>query len=165
LTTLTTTREIPLYFVAAESGDFEISFDYIESFENDTVILIDLLTGAEVDLKINPTYSFSADPTDSEYRFKLVFNPDAVSIKESPSQDENRPIVSSVHEKIIIDWNTENDIHATVRVLDLSGRKLGEYSTNETSTFSIAAGAWTQQIVLVQIMNKHSVYNYKLFIQ
>jgi hypothetical protein len=165
LTTLTTTREIPLYFVAAESGDFEISFDYIESFENDTVILIDLLTGAEVDLKINPTYSFSADPTDSEYRFKLVFNPDAVSIKESPSQDENRPIVSSVHEKIIIDWNTENDIHATVRVLDLSGRKLGEYSTNETSTFSIAAGAWNQQIVLIQIMNKHSVYNYKLFIQ
>lgn len=45
------------------------------------VHLLDLVTGTIIDLRTNPTYSFSHDPDNDPLRFKLLFN-NTVSVKE-----------------------------------------------------------------------------------
>ena len=165
LANLTDNKEVPLYFVAPTASEYVISFDFVESFENDTVLLVDILTGIETDLNLNPSYAFSGNPSDNEYRFKLVFNPGAVSIKESPKQDENRPEVSAIHGKIIINWKSDIQSNATISITDLAGRTLGVYSTNGTTNYLLDAQNWKHQIVLLHITSSHQSFNYKLFIQ
>jgi len=64
--------ELPLNFEAAEDGTYTLSF------ENATdglayCHLIDNLTGADIDLLTQPTYTFEAKTTDSAERFRVVF--------------------------------------------------------------------------------------------
>ena len=64
--------EIPVNFKAEKSGTYtmslssqEVNFSYLH--------LIDNMTGKDVDLLANPTYSFNAQTTDYASRFRLVF--------------------------------------------------------------------------------------------
>ena len=64
--------EIPVSFKAERNGSYtmsftsqEVSFSYLH--------LVDNLTGNDVDLLANPSYSFDAQVTDFAQRFKLVF--------------------------------------------------------------------------------------------
>ena len=64
--------EIPVNFKAEKNGSYSLSFN-TEEVSFDYLHLIDNLTGADVDLLANPTYSFDARITDYTSRFKLVF--------------------------------------------------------------------------------------------
>lgn len=66
-------RELPLYFKAAHNGSHTLSID-ITNLELDYLHLVDNLTGADIDLLQNPSYSFEAKANDYTSRFKLVFN-------------------------------------------------------------------------------------------
>ena len=64
--------EMPVNFKAADNGTYtlvvnsaEVTFNYLH--------LIDNLNGTEVDLLANPSYTFNAQTTDYESRFKLVY--------------------------------------------------------------------------------------------
>jgi len=64
--------ELPVSFKAESNGNYtmsftsqEVSFSYLH--------LIDNMTGADVDLLANPSYTFNAQTTDYTSRFRLVF--------------------------------------------------------------------------------------------
>ncbi len=64
--------ELLLNFKAEENGTFTLDFSS-EEVEFGYLHLIDNMTGNDVDLLANPTYTFEAKTTDYESRFKLVF--------------------------------------------------------------------------------------------
>lgn len=65
--------EMLVYFMAKENGTYTISVN-IDNVEMNYLHLIDNLTGANVDLLVNTSYSFEAKTTDNASRFKLVFS-------------------------------------------------------------------------------------------
>ena len=67
-----TADEIPVSFKAEKNGSYTLSFTH-EKVSLNYLHLIDNLTGADIDLLQNPSYSFNAKTTDHANRFKLVF--------------------------------------------------------------------------------------------
>ena len=65
--------ELPLDFKASESGTFTITINP-ESVEMDYLHLIDNIAGADIDLLVEPSYTFTAKVDDYASRFKLVFS-------------------------------------------------------------------------------------------
>lgn len=68
--------EMPVNFKAEKSGSYTISAKG-EEVDFTYLHLIDNMTGADVDLLANPTYSFNAQTTDYASRFRLVFATDS----------------------------------------------------------------------------------------
>ncbi|MCR5014841.1 MAG: fibronectin type III domain-containing protein [Bacteroidales bacterium] len=64
--------ELPLGFKVVETGTYTLSFSKTE-VEFSDLHLIDKLTGADIDLLAQPSYSFEATTTDDASRFTLVF--------------------------------------------------------------------------------------------
>ena len=64
--------EMPVDFKASEDGIYTLGFSS-ENVSFGYLHLIDNLTGVDVDLLANPSYSFNAQATDSASRFRLVF--------------------------------------------------------------------------------------------
>ena len=67
-----TADEIPVSFKAEKNGSYTLSFTH-EKVSLNYLHLIDNLTGADIDLLQNSSYSFNAKTTDHANRFKLVF--------------------------------------------------------------------------------------------
>ena len=66
-------NEIPVNFEAADDGTYTLSVK-VDNLELDYLHLVDNLTGADVDLLLTPSYTFTASTTDSATRFRLVFS-------------------------------------------------------------------------------------------
>lgn len=64
--------DVPLYFKANETGTYTISFAGDEMSLNG-IYLIDILAEEEIDLSVNPSYTFIGSPVDRMARFKIVF--------------------------------------------------------------------------------------------
>ncbi|MBO6026332.1 MAG: fibronectin type III domain-containing protein, partial [Bacteroidales bacterium] len=64
--------EMPVNFKAAENGTYTLSFT-AQDVDFSYLHLIDNMTGNDVDLLSNPSYTFDAQNTDYASRFKLVF--------------------------------------------------------------------------------------------
>ena len=67
--------EMPVNFKAEKSGAYTMNLSS-ENVKFSYLHLIDNLTGNDVDLLANPTYSFNAQTTDYASRFRLVFATD-----------------------------------------------------------------------------------------
>ena len=65
--------EIPVNFKAARNGEYTINVN-TDDMEFNYLHLIDNLTGADVDLLVEPSYTFEAKTTDYASRFRLVFS-------------------------------------------------------------------------------------------
>ena len=70
--------EMPINFKATKNGTYAINFE-TEGLELDYLHLIDNMTGADVDLLANPSYTFTAKTTDYESRFRLMFSASGAS--------------------------------------------------------------------------------------
>ncbi len=68
--------EMPVNFKAEKSGTYTMNLSS-ENVKFSYLHLIDNLTGNDVDLLANPTYSFNAQTTDYASRFRLVFATDS----------------------------------------------------------------------------------------
>ena len=64
---------ISLNFEATETGAYTISFEG-EDIDLNGIYLIDLLAGQEIDLSVNPSYTFIGSSADRAERFVIVFN-------------------------------------------------------------------------------------------
>ena len=64
--------EVPVSFVPESNGSYTLSFTS-EDIEFSYLHLIDNMTGDNVDLLANPSYTFNAKTTDYASRFRLVF--------------------------------------------------------------------------------------------
>ena len=68
-----TTGEMPVNFKAEHNGTYTLSVN-VDNMEMEYLHLIDNLTGADVDLLTQASYTFQAKTTDYTSRFKLVFS-------------------------------------------------------------------------------------------
>lgn len=64
--------DMPLNFKTTETGNYTISFEGNNMNLRD-IYLIDMLAGQEIDLSVNPSYTFIGSPVDKAERFKIVF--------------------------------------------------------------------------------------------
>jgi hypothetical protein len=131
------TGEMPVNFKAETNGNFTISFTN-EEVEFSYLHLIDNLTGADVDLLANPSYSFEAKTTDYTSRFKLVF------ATGNSVNGNDFGFISNNHLKIFgIEGN------ATVKVMDITGRTLSTENFNGSydKQLNLSAGVYMIQLI------------------
>ena len=138
--------EMPVNFKAAKSGSYtlavstEVSFNYLH--------LIDNMTGADVDLLANPSYSFEAGTTDYASRFKLVF--------ATGNSDDTFAFYSNGSFVI------SNEGEATVQVVDVTGRMLSSETINGSASISVSGAAG---VYMIRLVNGESVKVQKVVVK
>ena len=131
-----TEGEMPLNFKATENGSYTITVNP-DNVELAYLHLIDNMTGAEVDLLISPSYTFTANTTDYESRFKLVF-----SAIENADGDDDAPFAFVSNGNIIVNGE------GTLQVVDMMGRIIvsGD-AMNRVSTNGMTAGVYVLRLI------------------
>ena len=125
--------EMPVSFKAEHSGTYTIGVN-TENVELGYLHLIDNMTGNDVDLLANPSYTFDAKTTDYASRFRLVF---------AAGNDEQFAFIGNG--EIILNGINGNTV---VQLFDVTGRMLS--STNgatRLSTENMAAGVYMIRLV------------------
>ena len=105
--------DIPVNFKAAQNGTYTINVS-TEELDVNYLHLIDNLTGAEIDLLQNPSYSFSAKTDDYASRFRLVFT----------ANSEDGPSTGSETFAFVSNGNIVVNGEGTLQVFDALGRQL-----------------------------------------
>ena len=141
--------EMPLNFKATKDGTYTITVAP-EGVELEYLHLIDNLTGADVDLLVTPTYTFTAKTTDYESRFKLVF-----------FADEDGPSTGSGAFAYINNGNIIVNGEGTLQVIDVMGRVIvsGD-AMNRVSTGGMTAGVY-----VLRLINGNDVKTQKIVIK
>ena len=139
----------PVNFVAEHNGSYTIKFT-AEEVSFNYLHLIDNMTGADVDLLANPSYTFNAKTTDYASRFKLVF------ATGNNSNDDNFAFMSNGN--LVIN----NEGKATVQVIDVTGRILSSESINGSASINIDAAAG---VYMIRLINGNDVKVQKMVVR
>ena len=131
-------NEMPVNFKAEGNGTFNISFT-CQDVEFNYLHLIDNMTGNDVDLLVNPSYTFDARYTDYASRFKLVF---ATGNNDSES---NFGFISNGNLMIL-----GIDGEATLQMIDVTGRILSSETFSGSYNKAINAAQGVYMIRLIQ---------------
>ena len=132
------TNEMPVNFKATKNGEYTISVNP-ENVELDYLHLIDNLKGTDIDLLKTPKYTFKANSTDSENRFKLMFKSSEVTVSYESFAYFNGS-----------EWVIENDGEATLQVIDVMGRLLRSETVSGNATTNLpelSAGVYVLRLV------------------
>lgn len=134
------TGEIPVNFKAAKSGTYTITVN-ADGMEFNYFHLIDNLTGADVDLLVEPSYTFHAKTTDYASRFRLVFS------VGGDEDDDNAPFAFVSNGNIVI---IGAEAGSTLQIVDVTGRILvsrrGD-AINRVSTNGMASGVYVLRLI------------------
>ena len=123
---------IPVNFKAAEEGEYTITIN-AKNIDVNTMILVDDMTGEEIDLLVTPSYTFKATTNDAENRFKLIFDcNNYTGIDENFTGD----IFAYQHGNEII-VNGEG----TLEVFDVMGRMVLNTKINGVQKVNVPANA------------------------
>ena len=139
--------EMPLYVAAPNLGRYTLTV-VPENVEMDYLHLIDNLTGDDIDMLLEKSYTFVAKSSDKPNRFKLVYrssNAQSSSISEVFAYQDGSDIVVTGN--------------GTLQVFDVTGRFVGSYDVNGVQTINaipkgvyifrmIGDGVKTQKIVV-----------------
>ena len=140
--------EMPVNFKAAEKGTYTLTFR-LENIDLDYLHLIDNMTGMDIDLLKQPSYSFDARPSDYASRFRLVFN-------ASNDDDDHFAFISN--SDIIINGVSGN---TTVQLFDVTGRLLSSTNgANRISTKNMSNGVY-----MLRLINGESTKTQKVIIR
>ena len=107
--------EMPVNFRTNENGQYTLTVN-LENVEMNYLHLIDNMTGADVDLLVNPSYTFDARTTDYASRFRLLFS--ANGVEENDNDIENETFAFVSNGEIIVNGT------GTVQLIDALGRIL-----------------------------------------
>ena len=120
----------PVNFKAKENGTYTLSIE-TKNVEMDYLHLIDNMTGADVDLLANPSYTFEAKTSDYASRFRLVFS--------ANNTDENGASTSSATFAYFngSSWTISNMGEATLQVVDVMGRVLSSETLSGNAEVNI----------------------------
>lgn len=146
----TNESEMPVNFKAEENGTYTLNFD-AEGVCFDYLHLIDKVTGNDVDLLANPSYSFEAKTTDYEGRFKLVF--------VANSEDGHSTGSGTFAFNSNGNWIIRNEGEATLQVIDVNGQILKSESINGNGyvNVNVAAGVYLFRLVNGDIIKTQKV--------
>ncbi len=130
---------LPVNFEAFEDGNYTLSVTPEEA-EFSYLHLIDNLTGADVDLLMQPVYTFEASTMDYASRFKLVFS------KNEASEDLATEEPFAFYDGSA--WVLATDGNATVQLVDMMGRVIRSTEGAHTiSTNGMATGVYVLRLV------------------
>lgn len=128
--------DIPLNFKTAETGIYTISFEGEEMYLN-SIYLIDMLTGQEIDLSFNPSYTFLGSAADRSERFKIVFK---TGFENAPSD--------------IFAYQNGNDIvvsgEGELQIFDVMGRLVSTHHISGVERFNVK----TQGVYIFKLNDK-----------
>ena len=118
--------EMPVNFKAAKDGQYTITVN-AEDVEMSYLHLIDNITGADVDLLNNPSYTFTGSTLDYASRFRLVFSANNNDETNAEMGDDFAFISNG---QIILNGTVEN---ATLQMIDMLGRVVSSQQINGNS--------------------------------
>jgi len=145
--------EIPVSFKAEKNGSFSLSFTNQEvSFSY--LHLIDNLTGDDVNLLANPSYTFNAQTTDYESRFRLVF-----ATGNSADSETGTFGFINANGKFCI-FGIEGE--ATVQVFDVLGHMLSSETFNGSYERKINGAPG---VYMVRLINGNDVKTQKIVVE
>ena len=126
--------EMPVSFKAESNGTYSLNLSS-QNVDFAYLHLIDNLTGADQDLLANPSYSFSANTTDYDSRFRLVF---------ATGNDEESFAFFSNGSLFV-----NNEGSAVLQVVDVTGRIVKSESINGCANvnFDAAPGVYMVRLV------------------
>ena len=127
----------------------------INSSAAKTLHLIDNLTGNDIDLLANPTYTFDTRTTDYESRFKLVF-------VCGDANDDNDFAFYSNGNWIINNPSTGSGSEATLQVIDINGRIIKSESINGCAGINVNAAPG---IYIFRLINRNDVKVQKIVVK
>ena len=108
-----TSGSMPVHFVAAGEGMYTITIE-AKNLDLETLRLIDNFTGEEIDLLVEPTYTFKANSDEPAERFTLLFEKSTLGIDENDVENE------------VFAYQNGSDIivngEGTLQVFDVMGR-------------------------------------------
>ena len=132
--------EMPLNFKATENGSYTLTVNP-ENVEMNYLHLIDNLTGTDVDLLVNPSYTFNAKATDYTSRFKLVFVANDAQIGGEGSDD----FAFISNGELIVIGITDNSV---LQIIDLTGRVLSSpKASNRINIDGLSAGVYVLRLI------------------
>ena len=140
--------EMPVSFKAEENATYTLSFSN-ENVEFGYLHLIDNMTGADIDLLVQPSYSFEAKPTDNANRFELVF---------STVSTVNEQFASFVDGTLIFN----NEGNATMNVFDITGRLVNTQTVNGSCQVAFNA---VPGVYMIQLVNGNDVKTQKIVVK
>ena len=127
--------EMPVSFKAEENGVYTLSFSALNT-EFGYLHLIDNLTGKEVDLLANPSYTFEGKTTDYTNRFKLVYATGNAT-EDSFAYFSNGSFVIN------------NEGNATLQVIDVTGRIISNETISGCANVNVNAASGVYMLRLV----------------
>ena len=143
--------EMPVSFKAADNGTYTLSID-ADNVEMDYLHLVDNMTGADVDLLANPSYTFEANTTDYACRFKLVYK-NTTSIEES---GEHFAYFNGS------EWVINNEGDAQLHVIDMTGRIVSNETINGNATVKVTVAPG---VYMLRLVNGNDIKTQKVIIK
>ena len=119
-----------------------VSFGYLH--------LVDNMTGNDVDLLANPSYTFEAKKTDYRSRFKLVFATGSSTSSDTFAFCSNG------------NWVINNDGNATLQVIDVNGRIIRSESINGCANVNLIAAPG---VYMIRLINGSNVKTQKVVVR
>ena len=144
--------EIPVNFKAGENGNYTLSVEP-ENVEMNYLHLIDNMTGADIDLLAEPSYTFSAKTSDYASRFRLVFS--------ANDNDESTSEAFAYFNGS--EWSVSNMGEATLQVVDMLGRIVKSETINGNATISTAN--FGAGIYVMRLINGENVMTQKIVVR
>ena len=130
--------EMPVNFKANENGQYTLTVN-AENVEMNYLHLIDNMTGADIDLMANPSYTFNANASDYASRFRIVFSGNGV--EENLNESDNFAFIGSDGQLVVTGTGT-------IQILDMMGRVISTKSTEENiSTNGMASGVYVLRLI------------------
>ena len=143
--------ELPMNFKAAVNGEYTLTVNP-ESAEMNYLHLIDNLTGAYIDLLIEPSYTFNAKSDDYASRFRLVFS----------TKDNSNEVSTNEDFAFISDGNIIVNGTGMLQVFDLTGRMI---VSRRDVMHCISTAEITPGVYFLQLIDGNSVKNQKIMIK
>ena len=132
-------NEQPVSFKTTKDGTYTLNVN-TDNMEFDYLHLIDNLTGADVDVLVEPSYTFEAKTTDYASRFRLVF-----SVCGDADGDGEVPFAFVNNGEIII-VGAEAD--AMLQIVDVLGHVIHSGDAmNRVSTGGLAKGVYVLRLI------------------
>ena len=142
---------VPVHFEAAGEGMFTITIE-AKNLDLETLRLIDNFTGEEIDLLVEPTYTFKANSDEPANRFTLLFEKSTLGIDENDAENE----VFAYQSGDEIYFNGEG----TLQVFDVMGRFVMSREINgndHISTSLFNTGVYVFRLVGETVMTQKIV--------
>ena len=142
--------EMPLCFKAAKNGEYTLYFK-TDAVNMDYLHLVDNLTGEDVDLLAEPSYSFKAKTNDYASRFKLLF-------VCGDANDGNETFAYYADGEIRLTAPCQG---ASLQIVDMTGRVVfvGDVSGN------VSTKGMTQGVYVLRLVSGETVRTQKIVVQ